>query len=88
MCYSAQITADYYRFVRRFGASLSLGDFVRIYWHRIQEAKLRIPRVMDAIFADPATDEEREIKRQIDEHDARQVVEFEQGVVPAAQASG
>ncbi|MBI5716625.1 MAG: SOS response-associated peptidase family protein [Burkholderiales bacterium] len=78
MCYSAQITASYYRFVRRFGATLSLGDFVRIYWHRTQEAKLKIPRVMDAIFAEPATDEEREIKRQIDEHDARLVVELEQ----------
>ena len=34
MCYSAQIKADYLRFVRAYGARLDLEEFVRLYWER------------------------------------------------------
>jgi hypothetical protein len=78
MCYSAQIKADYQRFLRHFKATLSLRDFMRIYWARAEGSKLKIPRALDALFAHPECDEEREIKRLIDEHDARQGVEYEQ----------
>jgi putative SOS response-associated peptidase YedK len=80
MCYSAQIKADYERFLRKFGAILSIRDFVRIYWDRAEGAKVKMPRVVDALFAHPSSDDEREIKRLIDEHDTWLVTDLEREV--------
>jgi hypothetical protein len=35
---------------------------VRHYWMRSQGAKIEIPKAMDAAFADPQTDDERQIR--------------------------
>jgi hypothetical protein len=53
MCYSAQIMADYRRFSREFGASLSIKDFVDIFWHRKGDSKIKIPKAMEAWFIHP-----------------------------------
>ena len=49
-----------------YGAVIDIAEFVRLYWNRGQGAKLKIPKAMDAAFADPQTDEERRIKALID----------------------
>ncbi len=55
MCYSAQIRADYARFVRRHGTTIDLEAFHRLYWLRQQDGKAKVPRALDAAFlADPA----------------------------------
>lgn len=61
MCYSAQLKSDYRQFLRESGARLDIGEFVRLYWERAEGAKLKIPRAMDAMFAQPANAEERRI---------------------------
>jgi len=53
-------------------------DFVRLYWDRAQGAKIRIPKAMDAAFAQPQTDEERQIKQLIDRFNAEQTTQLEQ----------
>jgi hypothetical protein len=78
MCYSAQVRAGYKRYVREYGADVSLKQFFRTYWLRSQGAKIRIPKAMDAAFAEPENDEEREIKALIDAHDAEQATKLEQ----------
>jgi hypothetical protein len=77
MCYSAQVRADYHKYVREWGADIDIKEFVRLYWERQQGAKLRIPKAMDAAFANPQTDDERKIKALIDEHDAEQIGKLE-----------
>ena len=62
MCYSAQIEAEYDKYVRKFGAILSIRDFVRLYWDRKQGAKIKIPKAMDAPFTHPKDDDERQIR--------------------------
>ena len=58
MCYSAQIRADYTKFVRRYGATIDIKDFYRLYWLRQQDGKAKVPRALDAAFlGDPATAE-------------------------------
>ena len=54
MCYSAQIRADYRKYVRMFGADMSLREFARLYWG-IAEGSTQgeTPKAMDAVFADP-----------------------------------
>jgi putative SOS response-associated peptidase YedK len=78
MCYSAQIWADYRKFAKVFGATISIQDFVRLYWERGKGGKARIPKAMDAAFAEPLTDLQHEIKGLIDEFNRAQTGRYEQ----------
>ncbi|MFW6098465.1 MAG: SOS response-associated peptidase family protein [bacterium] len=62
MCYSAQITADYKRFSREYGAVMSLDDFARMVQEYFDNPKMRVPKAMTAPFLEsPETEEERKI---------------------------
>jgi putative SOS response-associated peptidase YedK len=78
MCYSAQIRHDYNKYVRQFGADIDIKEFVRLYWERQQGSKAKIPKAMDAAFADPQSDDERAIKAMIDAWDREQASKLEQ----------
>jgi putative SOS response-associated peptidase YedK len=80
MCYSAQVKADYKKYVQMFGAAMSIRDFYETFWRRSEEGKLKIPKGMEDAFADPQNDEEREIKALIDAYRAEQATKFEQEV--------
>lgn len=73
MCYSAQIKADYQRFVRQYGARLSLNDFYDLFWRRLTDAKIQVPCGVEAAFASPQSDEERAIQQLIAQHAATHV---------------
>lgn len=76
MCYSAQIRADYRDFTRMFGATLSIRQFVDVFYRRKQD-KLKIPKAMEAAFEHPTTPEEVEIKGFIDSYKAERAMELE-----------
>ena len=78
MCYSSQIRAEYKKYVRKWGADISIKQYFQLYWDRRADAKIKIPRVTDAEFAQPTNDDERKIKELIDEFNAQQVTKFEQ----------
>lgn len=78
MCYSSQIRADYKKYVHKWGADISLKQYFQLYWERRADAKIKIPRVTDAEFANPENDDERKIKALIDEFNAQQATKFEQ----------
>lgn len=78
MCYSAQIQADYRKFVKTFGARLSLREFAQLYWERANGSKAKIPKAMDAAFADPHSDVEREIRTSIERFNAQQTAALEE----------
>ena len=67
MCYSAEVQEDYRWYIRTFGAKLDIADFVRLYTMRLDDPKIRIGKAMDAAFADPQSDDERQIKSLIDQ---------------------
>lgn len=78
MCYSAQIRADYRDYTRMFGAQLSIKDFVKVFYGR-QDAKLKIPKAMEAAFErDAVTPEELDIKRLIETFKADRAMTLEQ----------
>ena len=54
MCYSAQIQADYRKFVRMFGATMSIREFARLFFERAEGSRTKLPKAMEAAFADPA----------------------------------
>lgn len=78
MCYSAQIQHDYRKYTKLYGADLSIGDFVRLYWQRQGDSKVRIPKAMDAGFAEPRNDDEHQIKAFIGDYDRQQASKLEQ----------
>ena len=80
MCYSAQIKADYTKYVRAFGADIDIKEFVRLYWDRAQGSKAKIPKAMDAAFADPRSEDERRIRALIADFDRAQASTLEQEV--------
>lgn len=73
MCYSAQIQADYTRFVREYGAVLSIKDFFDLFWRRLSDPHIQVPRAVESAFALPETDEAREIQSLIAQHAAAHV---------------
>lgn len=77
MCYSAQIKADYQRFVRTFGARLDLEEFIRLYWEREQGRAIKIPKAVDALFEQPRSEEEQRIKDMIDRFNQSEATKLE-----------
>lgn len=82
MCYSAQIVASYKSYVRRFGAELSIHDFVELYSKRDQFGRIvRFSKAMDVDFLEqPDSDGERSIAALIAKFRAEQIPLLEQEV--------
>jgi len=81
MCYSAQVVAEYQAYKRMWGADIDIKQYVEIYWNRnVGPYALKIPKAMDASFANPTTDEDREVKASIDEFNTAQAAKLEQEV--------
>jgi hypothetical protein len=80
VCYSARILADYRRYVRMFGATASLAEFVDLFLRRQNdpEARIIIPKGVEAAFTDPQSSEEQQVKDLIDSYRAQQTTKFEQ----------
>ena len=78
MCYPAQIWADYHKFTKGFGTIMDIKEFVRVFWERAEGVKIKIPKGMEAAFADPQTEQERQIKALIVVDDADQASKTEQ----------
>jgi len=78
MCYSAQVWADYRRYIRAFGAELDIKEFYELFWRRLGEPRIKIPKAMEAAFAEPSTDAELKIREAIDSFAASETVKLEQ----------
>ena len=78
MCYSAQVIDAWETFVRKTGAVISLIDFANLYGFRLSDRSVRIPKAVDAAFAQPTGDAELEIKADIDAFDVGQASDWEQ----------
>lgn len=78
MCYSAQIEATYKRYVRMFGADISLREFADLYLRREREKKIKVPRAIDAWFTDIQSDIANEIRASIARYDRSQATLIEQ----------
>ncbi len=77
MCYSAQVHEAYQKFVRHWGATLSLPEFVRLYGFRNEDRRIKIPRAIDQWFDKPTSNGEREISALVDAFDAAEVTRLE-----------
>jgi hypothetical protein len=79
MCYSAQVVADYRKFVRTFGAIIDIHEFARLFFERTEGiGKAKIPKAMEDAFADPQDEATREINALIARFTSAQVTKLEQ----------
>ncbi|MDR7270109.1 putative SOS response-associated peptidase YedK [Pelomonas saccharophila] len=80
MCYSAQIWSDYRKYIREFRAKVGIKEFRNLFFRKAQGAQLLWPKGMEMVFADPQTDEEREIWELIQECRRNDALVFEKGL--------
>lgn len=78
MCYSAQILSDYRKYTRMFDAKLSIQDFVELFYWRVNDSSIKMPKGMEAGFDEPRSDEERRIRELIDQYVVDQAIKGEQ----------
>lgn len=78
MCYSAQVWESYQKYVRAFGASIDLPEFLRLYGARAQGEKVKTPKGMDDAFSRAAAGAEEQIWRLVKEHREQEAARLEQ----------
>lgn len=78
VCYSAQVWQSYQDYVRRFGAEISIREFVELYASREKGAKIKTAKAMDDAFLRTGTPETSAIASSIEAWNARQTAELEQ----------
>lgn len=78
MCYSAQIWADYKKYVRLYGSKIDVGTFAELFWSRLADPKIIIPKAVEASFDHPSSPDEQRIKDLIDQHRAAQAAAIEE----------
>ena len=79
MCYSAMIQADYTKYVREYGATMSLEDFVMNVWSAPDRAKKkRRPKAMEDWFRTLADPKAQEIWHEIQRQRAERETELQQ----------
>lgn len=73
MCYSAQIEADYDKFVREWGAIISIKRFVELFWEKRKDGGwTKIPKAMREAFRRPQGEEGFELAKIVAEGDRAQ----------------
>ncbi len=68
MCYSAQIEADYDKFIREWGAIISIKRFVELFWEKRKDGQwVKIPKAMREAFRKPASEDTFELAKLVAE---------------------
>lgn len=62
------------------GADIDIKEVFNVYWDRTQGAKLKLPKAMDASFANPQTNEQKAIYELIKEFNKTEAAKLEQEV--------
>lgn len=78
MCYSAQIWSDYRKYVRLYGARMDVATFAELFWSRLANPKIMIPKGVEAAFDYPVGVEEQRMRDLIDQHRVSQANAIEQ----------
>ncbi|WP_282243681.1 SOS response-associated peptidase family protein [Stenotrophomonas sp. PS02300] len=85
MCYSAEVWADYHKYVRAYGADIDIDAFVELYLRRAADPKIKIPKGMDQGFLHPQTPGVTEIQALIQSYNATFVQNSEQELFKQAK---
>lgn len=81
MCYSAQIWQEYRKYVRAFNVNIDIETYVELFWNRLDNDKIRIPKAMELAFCrqeDQADESTRPIREAIERWQTQQKLRLEQ----------
>lgn len=78
MCYSAMVWADYRKYVKLFGARISIQEFVKLFELRAAGGRVKVPKAMEAAFQEAQSDDERRVKALIDHYNAQETTRLQQ----------
>ena len=78
MCYSAMVRAEHRDYQRKFGAKISIDDYVRLFWERSQGAPHKTPKAMDDAFMSLRNEAEREVRDLISAYRAQEAHRLQQ----------
>jgi putative SOS response-associated peptidase YedK len=78
MCYSAQIWADYRRYKRAYGSEIDIATFAELFWSRLENPKIIIPKGVEASFNHPTNPDEQRVKDLISQHRSAQAAAIEE----------
>jgi putative SOS response-associated peptidase YedK len=86
MCYSAQIEADYDKFVREWGAVISLKRFVELFWEKRKDGGwTKIPKAMREAFRKPRGEVGFELAKIVAEADREQADAYEAELIAQSE---
>lgn len=77
MCYSVQIKEAYFKYVKEFGAIISIYEFIELYGFRAADKRVKIPKALDLYFASSQDEGEQKIRDLIGTFTAQQAAEWE-----------
>lgn len=77
MCYSAQVWADYEKYVRRYGADIDISTYYALYVDKSRGAKLKTPKAMDVAFRAADGQQAGEIARLVQEIHGTEIAALE-----------
>jgi len=72
MCYSAQIWAEHRKYVRAFGVEIDIKEYVKLFWQRNENDRIKIPKAMEESFTAPQGEDEAGIKSLADAYKVQQ----------------
>jgi putative SOS response-associated peptidase YedK len=78
MCYSAQIWASYRKYVREYQAMIDIGTFAELFWSRLDDDRIKLPKAMEDAFDTSDDSTPPEIKDLIDKFKVQQATKLEQ----------
>lgn len=78
MCYSSQIVADHRHYVRTFGAEIDLKTYVDLFWRRLAEPRMAVPKAMEAALLQDDAAAVQPLKDLILQHQQAQAAILEQ----------
>lgn len=85
MCYSAEVWANYHKYVRAYGADIDINTFVELYVRRAADPKIKIPKGVDKGFLQPQSAGEAEIQALIQAFNGTAVRNSEQELFKQAK---
>lgn len=79
MCYSAKIKSDYLKYVRHFGATISIERFTELFWERRRDGTwTKIPKTLRDAFRRPESEAGFELAKLVAEGDREQEQRYQE----------
>lgn len=78
MCYSAQVWADYKLYQRNYDVDISIEDFAALFYARLSEERIKVPKAMEVAFESSSDPETAHIREWITQYKTAQASRLEQ----------